>query len=53
MHATWQFKTFIQCAMDNSEYYEPFLNMLLGESDAGPDETGSPEGEAKEGKSTG
>ncbi|GAX83435.1 hypothetical protein CEUSTIGMA_g10860.t1 [Chlamydomonas eustigma] len=26
-----QFKTFMQCAMDNAEYYEPFLNMLFGE----------------------
>jgi hypothetical protein len=26
-----QFKAFIQCAMDNAEYYEPFLNMLFGE----------------------
>ena len=40
-----KFKVFIQCAMDNSEYYEPFLNMLLGEPDADSEST---EGKGKD-----
>lgn len=28
-----QFKAFMQCAIDNSDYYEPFLSMLLGEEE--------------------
>lgn len=29
--ANMQFKGFMQCAIENSDYYEPFLSMLLGE----------------------
>ncbi len=28
-----QFKVFMKCTMDHSDYYEPFLAMILGEEE--------------------
>jgi len=37
---TFQFKVFIQCAMDHSDYYDPFLSMLLGDDETAEEESG-------------
>ncbi|KXZ44806.1 hypothetical protein GPECTOR_62g921 [Gonium pectorale] len=41
------FKSFLQCALDHRDYYEPFLEMLGGLTD---EEEGREEAEAEEAK---